>query len=782
MFGEAFAAELGVEPGHSAASSMSAGINMHSINPNQWTVGADNDGPEYEETDDNIIFSKYVFHAVKRSFLSLGVFHHHEVELNEEDRDAKNFWVKFHKVSASESKLKKYVRKHVPATVRSRLWQEVSGGSSIMSKLPNLYHETCVKLFGKDNQLPENLPSSTLCNDNIFMSYYLTSEGVICLRRILVVLSHFHPDVTFCPILQQVAAIFLHFMEEVWCFACMTAMLSGRKMYFDQTHAQANATDSALHLCSVYTLKKETKRLHSFVLDRASNTEMNLFPDWLRMLFQYLDFTVLMRLVDCFVVEGPKVFFRTGLFLVRLFYEYTLDFERLGFPTAKDFVIALGQYSEALKIHADDFIKATLRIKLKNKQINNAIDKCLSGEKQQILQEDEHPKVARMISYDVRSISDIISQTQWECVINWLPVRIQLLKPQIAFTTDIDGFSLKTLYNKTENEDQTLLILKTEKGETFGGYLSMPLTDRKKGKRDLTFFGTGETFVFSLEPLLEKFIWTEIDQPDGKATTSHQNRTEKLNSFVFVDIKGAGHRKRRSFRMTKRKVSVKLQGIPKNFSFADLPSSTASPSYGGIRKNSSVIHLNKHAQKDEACSLGGGSSGHGSPLARLRDISAPSKDSPTKFPSVFGDSPLNDSPPKSETVDHSRLAYQHSMSEGRAGEYPSVNDDDMDGTNRVSQLTDDLLLVEKRVKWGRPIPLNRRRKMRNIFRMIFSLLVMIKALLLVEGGYAIWIDDGLYHGRSEVCYTFNNRVLTKVASGDFKITRLEIFCFRDADI
>ena len=81
------------------------------------------------------------------------------------------------------------------------------------------------------------------------MSYYLTPDGVISVRRVLYVVSYLHPDITYSPILQQIAAVFLHFMEEVWCFACISAMLTGKKTYFGETHLQALASDYALQAC-----------------------------------------------------------------------------------------------------------------------------------------------------------------------------------------------------------------------------------------------------------------------------------------------------------------------------------------------------------------------------------------------------------------------------------------------------------------------------------------------------------------------------------------------------
>ena len=115
-----------------------------------------------------------------------------------------------------------------------------------------------------DDKIPDSITSCTLANDNGFMSYYLTPDGVISLRKVLYVLSYLHPDITFCPVLQQVAAIFLHFMEDVWCFACMSAMLTGRKMYFDQTVVQAAATDHAMEVCASLALVSAIFFYHNF--------------------------------------------------------------------------------------------------------------------------------------------------------------------------------------------------------------------------------------------------------------------------------------------------------------------------------------------------------------------------------------------------------------------------------------------------------------------------------------------------------------------------------------
>lgn len=56
---------------------------------------------------------------------------------------------------------------------------------------------------------------------------------------------------------------------------------------------------------------------------QASHDEiMELFSDWLWWMFDHLPFTHVVRILDCYLVEGYKIFYRITFALIRTFVKY----------------------------------------------------------------------------------------------------------------------------------------------------------------------------------------------------------------------------------------------------------------------------------------------------------------------------------------------------------------------------------------------------------------------------------------------------------------------------
>jgi len=79
----------------------------------------------------------------------------------------------------------------------------------------------------------------------------------------------------------------------------------------------------------------------------------------------------------------------------------------------------------------------------------------------------------------------------------------------MTFSTEGNGFSLNQLYRRSTDVDQdtpALLIVKDIEQNLFGAYISQQLMISEG------FYGTGESFLFTIHPHFQVFHWTGHNQ------------------------------------------------------------------------------------------------------------------------------------------------------------------------------------------------------------------------------------------------------------------------------
>ncbi|MGH0164980.1 UNVERIFIED_CONTAM: hypothetical protein FKN15_048370 [Acipenser sinensis] len=104
---------------------------------------------------------------------------------------------------------------------------------------------------------------------------------------------------------------------------------------------------------------------------------------------------------------------------------------------------------------------------------------------------------------DILEQSNIMEESHIRELSSHLPPRILIHSWQLAYSTSLHGSSLKTLYRKlSQRESPALLVIKDFHNQIFGCFVSHPL------RLSDSFYGTGETFLFTFYPEFKCFHWT----------------------------------------------------------------------------------------------------------------------------------------------------------------------------------------------------------------------------------------------------------------------------------
>ncbi|GAM18493.1 hypothetical protein SAMD00019534_016680 [Acytostelium subglobosum LB1] len=97
---------------------------------------------------------------------------------------------------------------------------------------------------------------------------------------------------------------------------------------------------------------------------------------------------------------------------------------------------------------------------------------------------------------------------------HFLPATRQRADIKLEYNSINDGVSFGTFYRLMEHVEQCLLLVKDDGGHVFGVYCSDTIRPRS------SYYGGGETFMFTLLPELQVFKWTK--ENDMFLQTSHE--------------------------------------------------------------------------------------------------------------------------------------------------------------------------------------------------------------------------------------------------------------------
>ncbi|XP_045516217.1 GTPase-activating protein skywalker isoform X1 [Pieris brassicae] len=448
----------------------------------------------------------------------------------------------------------------INSPIRASLWpalcRQHQHGKSM---LDGFYWDMVTQVFGTV-ELPDKpimLPpfvEATHC-----LGYHLTRKGRAVADRVVSVLGYACPDITYSPSLYPITAALLHFMPEEECYHCMASLVASKeKMFITQTKLLNEVTWKTV----MQIAKKHAKSAaqHLLRLSGAIGPE-RIYADWQWWILAALPFPHLVRVLDCYFHEGLKVFYRVALAILILFHKHSTNQNSEWYAEATKNGVdhAIDKFCRNMPASPTKLLRTAFSIRalssqyisrvfiktemtLKSKQVitgnrlvrSRSSDNLPTSQSQVNIQMMSHTLTIResprsshlalwfpfpnaVFSDQQQHSSDLRQKlfTLW----SWLPVRITMYQPVLLYTTEEHGCSLTTFYVRVEHHEPTLLMIKTCNNEVFGAYCSTRWFERnqkdERGNRQ-AYFGTGETFLFSLYPERAKYPWVGCSAGDGK--------------------------------------------------------------------------------------------------------------------------------------------------------------------------------------------------------------------------------------------------------------------------
>nr|XP_045368747.1 TBC1 domain family member 24 isoform X3 [Camelus bactrianus] len=397
----------------------------------------------------------------------------------------------------------------------------------------SVYSDIVGKIVGKHSS--GSLPLPEFVDNTQVPSYCLNTRGEGAVRKILLCIANQFPDISFCPALPAVVALLLHYsIDEAECFekACrILACNDPSKKLIDQSFLAFESS------CMTFgdLVNKYCQAAHKLMV-AVSEDVLQVYADWQRWLFGELPLSYFARVFDVFLVEGYKVLYRVALAILKFFHK-----------------VRAGQLLESDNVKQDirTFVKDIAKTVSPEKLLEKAFAIRLFSRKEiQLLQmANEKALKQKGITVKQKSVSlskrqfvhlavhaenfhsEIVSVKEMRDIWSWVPERFALCQPLLLFSSLQHGYSLTRFYFQCEGHEPTLLLIKTTQKEVCGAYLSTDWSERNKFGGKLGFFGTGECFVFRLQPEVQRYEWVVINLSSLCSSTS-SDPADRLSPFL----------------------------------------------------------------------------------------------------------------------------------------------------------------------------------------------------------------------------------------------------------
>ncbi|MCL4134597.1 UNVERIFIED_CONTAM: hypothetical protein GTU68_037307 [Idotea baltica] len=464
--------------------------------------------------------------------------------------------------SGKMKEMKEMVREsnwNIDHPIRNMMWMSLVQHISKEEFTDSYYWETVQQMYGSKDMSECHVVLPAFVDHDHMATHCLTTEGIKACERVISVIAYNYPAITYAPLIYPLTAMLMHYMEEPDVYNCMTTLLSKSSTFISQTKVLHESLWRTVEILAKKHERGPYSMLHGFGLSPEQINEG--FQNWTWWMFSHLPNAHLIRIMDCFLLEGSKVLLRCSLAVFHLFMKQVgRDSNMVTTLTTKGMAEAMAHFCRTISASPRKLLKTAFGIRAFSKsEIKKIItqtemmvksDPCMGGtsgstslfrrsNSMEGLPTSESQENIQMMSHTL-DIKELL--TIW----SWIPMRMTMHHPKLVYTTEEHGSSLTNFYLRVDKFEPTLLLVRTTKDEVFGAYCSTAWQERNRNDEyghKQTYFGTGESFLFTLKPRAVHYEWVGITQQRENSELSSVAHQSELfmhadNDMVSV---GGGH-------------------------------------------------------------------------------------------------------------------------------------------------------------------------------------------------------------------------------------------------
>ncbi|UMM41634.1 hypothetical protein L5515_017808 [Caenorhabditis briggsae] len=442
-------------------------------------------------------------------------------------------------------KVKKLIRRTdwpVCHEIRANLWKELCNTKD-WSSSKRLYSDEAIE-YDRINQGKKQSPQILADEGGVLNNFDLKEVGSVKLIRLLLIIERLRPEIVYAPTIYPLCSLLLHFNDDDSdCFACINYLLNTKGFIMTAPVQWAASSHTILAL-----VKKHKAAAYVLLKRRLDTTDdsvlVKCIEDWLLWLFQYLPLPYVCRIIDCYFAEGHKFLIRSAISIVYIWSKVHKrgmeDFKGKSLQEKIDAIKKEFQdVATNISVSTSTFIATAVKIRNLQSVTIAKLQTQFEDELREEVTSRPRPikKVRRTIFCEAFKSCLVDNDTAVE-LMSYMPERLQLVTPTLAYQLSQDGTSFYNFWSKVDKLDQTIIIIKSTSGAIFGAYCSSTWSERhdRKERTRSKYWGTGESYVFRMNKemeLPEIYTWVG-NAPDVSSSECPQyfmSATDK--SFVI---------------------------------------------------------------------------------------------------------------------------------------------------------------------------------------------------------------------------------------------------------